>query len=97
MPSDESLMEEAKQTLDQIVAEGYVLRQIKFEPMKGCRICQTDQPVRLTVIFAGTKIEEAKVFLYCMAKVCIPCLAVGEAEESLTLQMLTGAITESAP
>lgn len=97
MPSDESLMEEAKQTLAEIVADGYVLRQIKFEPRKGCRICQTDEPVRLTVIFAGTKLEEAKVFLYCMAKVCIPCLAVGEAEESLTVQMLQGAITKPAP
>ncbi len=94
MPSEDSLIEEAKQTLDEIVADGYSLRQVKFEPKKGCRICSIDDGIRLTVIFFGRKIEENRRFLYCMAKVCLPCLAVGEAEEGLAVMMLSAVIEE---
>lgn len=90
MPSDDGLIDEAKQTLDEILAEGYTLRQVRFEPRKGCRICRTEE-AHLTVIFVGRKIAETKRFIYCMAKVCIPCLAVGEAEECLTAMMIEGA------
>lgn len=97
MPTEDSLIDEAKQTLDQLTAEGYTLRQVKIDPRKGCRICRTEEQVHLTVIFAGKKISETKTFLYCMAKVCIPCLALGEAEESLAVEMTEGAKPEPTP
>jgi hypothetical protein len=96
MPSEDSLIDEARQTLDELVAEGYSLRQVKFEPQKGCRVCSAEN-VGLTVIFIGQKVAETKTFLYCMAKVCLPCLAVGEAEEGLTVMMLSSVIQEDKP
>ena len=93
MPSEDALIDEARQTLDEIVAEGYSLRQVKFEPKKGCRVCPSENG-RLTVVFVGQKVAETKTFLYCMAKVCLPCLAVGEAEEGLTLLMLSSVIQQ---
>lgn len=92
MPSEDSLIDEAKLTLDEFVAEGYSLRQVKFEPRKGCRICRIED-AHLTVIFAGKKVEATKVFLYCMSKVCIPCLALGEAEEMLAILLIQGALS----
>ena len=90
MPSDDHLLNEAKQTLDELIAEGYTLRQVKLAPQKGCRICKFEQDLHLTVIFAGQKLIQKKLFLYCMAKVCIPCLALGEADEMLS-QVMTEA------
>lgn len=92
MTSEESLIDEAKQTLDEISGEGYWLKQVRFEPRRGCRICPGKEDAHLTVIFVGKRIEEKKLFLYCMAKVCIPCLALGEAEETLAMLM-----TEAVP
>lgn len=96
MPSDDGLIEEARQTLDEILADGYTLKQVKFEPRKACRICKAEE-AHLTVIFVGNKIPETKLFLYCMAKVCIPCLAVGEAEEFLSVMMIEGSDPLTGP
>lgn len=97
MPSEDSLIDEAKQTLDDLVSEGYSLRQVKFESKKGCRVCSAETEGRLTVIFIGQKVAETKTFLYCMAKVCLPCLAVGEAERELAVMMLSSVIQKDQP
>lgn len=78
----DSLLDEAKQEIGIAVSQGYSPARVELPKAAGCRACSG--PASVT-IFAARKDAARMSFRYCFAKVCVPCLAIGEAEEAMSL------------
>lgn len=80
---DGSLIEDAKREIEAAAAQGFSPARVDLPRTAGCRAC-AEGPASV-MIFAARKDARRMSFRYCFAKVCVPCLAIGEAEEAMDL------------
>ena len=80
---DGSLIEEAKRENEAAVSQGFSPARVDLPRGPGCRAC-SEGPASV-MVFAARRDAARMSFRYCFAKVCGPCLAIGEAEEALDL------------
>jgi hypothetical protein len=78
---ESSLLDDAKREIEAAVAQGFSPSRVELPKTPGCRAC-SDGPASVT-IFAARRDAARMSFRYCFAKVCVPCLAIGEAEEAM--------------
>jgi hypothetical protein len=78
---DGSLIEDAKREIEAAVSQGFSPARVDLPRASGCRAC-SEGPASV-MVFAARRDAARMSFRYCFAKVCGPCLAIGEAEEAL--------------